>query len=146
MRPTILTRALLALTASLVIAVFAGATPGKTPQALAAEQPAPPDQPLRLEYLKKAVDFPHAPHTGAACVTCHHTWTGSEPMPKCSDSGCHDVMDPKDKTVRSFYNMVHGRGSEAVSSCLACHKEEAKKQPEKRKELTGCVKSACHPN
>ncbi len=129
-----------------ILTVALATSLGPLHTAQAEEQPTPPDKPLHLEYLKKAVDFPHAPHAGSPCTTCHHTWTGGEPMPKCSDSGCHDVMDPKDKTVQSFYKMVHGRGSEAIPSCLSCHKAEAKKQPEKRKALTGCAKSACHPS
>lgn len=112
----------------------------------AAEQPTPPQNPLPLQYLKKTVDFPHLPHTGLTCVSCHHTWDGESVMPKCTNSGCHDVMDPKDKSVQSFYKVIHGRGSKDVASCLSCHKVEAKKQPDKRKYLTGCTQSACHPN
>ena len=105
-----------------------------------------PDSPLHLQYLKKAVDFSHASHAALECRTCHHPWDGTGPMPKCSQSGCHDVFDAKDKSAQSFYKIVHGPSTDTAPSCLGCHKDAAAAAPEQKKALTGCVGSACHPS
>ncbi|AGW12253.1 cytochrome c3 family protein [Megalodesulfovibrio gigas] len=108
--------------------------------------PQSPSSPLTLRYLKKEVVFPHAAHGALECRTCHHPWDGENPMPKCSEAGCHDVFDAKDKSEKSFYKIVHGPGAAAAPSCLACHKDTAAKNPERKKVLTGCAGSACHPS
>ncbi|MDK2955503.1 MAG: hypothetical protein PWQ57_999 [Desulfovibrionales bacterium] len=108
-----------------------------------------PEQPLNLAYFpKKAVEFTHTPHlkeAGLQCEECHHKKVDGK-IVKCSTSGCHDVFDRKDRSEASFYNMVHGRGSKDMQSCLGCHKEAAKgKFKSMGRELTSCKGSVCHP-
>ncbi|MFW5837529.1 MAG: cytochrome c3 family protein [Desulfovibrionaceae bacterium] len=109
----------------------------------------PPQQPLKLSYFPdKVVEFGHTPHTGTLsldCAACHHEKVDGE-IVKCSTSGCHDVFDRRDRSEASFYNMVHGRGSAEVQSCLACHKDAARgKDRDEARRLTSCKGSACHP-
>jgi len=105
-----------------------------------------PKESIELAYLPDLkVQFPHDKHCSIACQECHHKWDGEGKIQSCTDSGCHDVMDKKDKTEKSFYNIIHGKGSDDVQTCLGCHREEAKKDKDKRKQLTSCRGSACHP-
>lgn len=117
---------------------------------LALAAPKAPETPLQLQYMKKIVGFPHAPHlsqdpAAPNCASCHHMDELEAPKRKCSASGCHDSFDLQDKTPKSFYKMVHGPGSDAVQSCLACHKAAAASAPDAKKRLTACAGSACHP-
>lgn len=107
-------------------------------------QPKAPE-PFELKYFpEKLVPFAHDKHAELQCQKCHHVWDGQSEMQRCSTAGCHDVFDSKDKSVNSFYNIVHGRGSAEVASCVGCHKEAAGADKEKRKQLTGCKGSGCH--
>ena len=98
-----------------------------------------------LAYLEKIVVFNHSTHAAQACEDCHHMWDGSSDVQGCTTAGCHDIMDRKDKTVQSFYKVIHGKGSDEVASCLSCHKEVAGKDKDLKTKLTKCKNSACHP-
>lgn len=104
-----------------------------------------PAQPSNLDYLSKKVVFKHESHADLECKACHHSYEGEGVILKCSHAGCHDVLDRKDKSVQSLYQAFHGKGSAEVQTCVSCHKEVAKEQKDRKKELTSCIKSACHP-
>lgn len=103
---------------------------------------------LKMEKSKKAkkhVVFNHSTHQSEDCKVCHHTWDGAAAVKACSAAGCHDNFDKKDKSVHSYYQATHSRKAKKAPSCLSCHKKVAKKDKSKKKMLTGCSKSACHP-
>lgn len=100
----------------------------------------------KLEYFpSKVVYFPHEAHQSLECQECHHKWDGEAVIKPCGESGCHDVLDKKDKSEKSLYKIIHGRGSKEISSCLSCHRDAASSDKELRKALTGCLGSKCHP-
>lgn len=128
-----------------------------------------PYGPIILQHSQKRVIFKHGVHitqlctgchatvpqhfpplavdTKQQCVVCHHL-IADEPAPtyQCSASGCHDEFSPKDKSVNSYFRIVHARNvEEDKTTCLKCHYEVIKTRPEKKQELTACVGSACHP-
>ena len=108
---------------------------------MAADAPADGSE---LAYLpSKTVIFNHSSHAALDCAACHHKWDGSSAVQKCTSAGCHDVFDKKDATVNSLYWIIHKSGQ--ANSCLNCHKETAGADKDKKKELTGCSKSKCHP-
>lgn len=109
--------------------------------AMAADAPAGP---IKMEKTKNPVTFDHANHA-MDCKECHHKWDGAGAIVACSSAGCHDNFDKKDKSDHNYYKAMHGRGK-TVTSCTSCHKAEGKKVDKARKkELTGCKKSKCHP-
>ncbi len=87
--------------------------------------------------------FNHSTHTDASCESCHHA-EGEDQYKSCAAEGCHDVMDKKDKTAASYYNIIHGKGGD-IATCMSCHREYVKDHPDRKKELAGCIGSACHP-
>jgi hypothetical protein len=91
------------------------------------------------------VTFNHSAHADYECSECHHKWDGSGDPQPCSDSGCHDVMDKKDKTVNSYYKVLHDMRPKELSTCVSCHREVAGDDREKKRELAGCRGSVCHP-
>lgn len=103
-----------------------------------------PTEPLELKGSKKSVLFPHVPHKSIACVDCHHLVNDKENFSKCASSGCHDDITEK-KGERSLYRVMHAKKDTAHSTCLSCHQQAAEQQPERKKELTGCAQSKCHP-
>ncbi|MBQ9452188.1 MAG: cytochrome c3 family protein [Desulfovibrio sp.] len=106
--------------------------------------PAMPDKPLELRGMKKTVMFPHAGHEKIACTDCHHLVNEKENYAKCGSAGCHDDLAEK-KGVRSLYRVMHAKKETAHTTCLACHAKAVEEKPERKKELTGCAKSKCHP-
>lgn len=131
-------RYLFTLMASVVLVLFV-AFPSISQQAAPAED-------ITLAYFpEKVVIYKHSAHAGIECGTCHHTWDGAAAMRKCTDSGCHDSFDRQDKSERSLYNAIHGKGKDTIPSCVQCHRDEGAKNPDKRKQLTGCTDSLCHP-
>lgn len=128
------------LLSSLALLVLALAIP-----AIAA-QPAAPADGLKMEATgKKVVVFNHTTHKDVTCVQCHHPVDGKEDFRKCNTSGCHDNMDRKDKSERGYYQAMHGKTSDKIKSCVACHTEVAAAKPDLKKELTACKGSKCHP-
>ncbi|MBG0778110.1 MAG: cytochrome c3 family protein [Desulfovibrionaceae bacterium] len=99
---------------------------------------------LKMEATKNPVVFNHSAHKKYDCKECHHTWDGAGAIQKCSDKGCHDNMDKKDKSVHAYYKAMHGKGK--LSTCVSCHKDVAKAMDkDAKKALTSCKKSKCHP-
>ena len=116
-----------------------------TAPALAA-QPAVPSGPLTMSLTKKPVIFDHAQHSKLACGACHHQVAGKENYQKCSTAGCHDVLGAKDKSEHSYYRIAHDRKIAApYHSCMSCHTEVVKQMPDKKKAMTSCIGSSCHP-
>lgn len=99
---------------------------------------------VQLKYFpKKTVVFNHSSH-GKDCKVCHHKWDGAAKIQSCAVAGCHDnVTDKKLKT--GLYQAIHNKKAKNPLSCLACHKKKAGKDKAKKKMLTGCSKSKCHP-
>ena len=110
-----------------------------------AEQPAVPDGPIKMELTRKPVEFDHSFHKDRQCGECHHQVDGADNFQKCASAGCHDVLGQKDKTVQSYYRIAHDRKVEKSYSCLKCHFEVVQAQPDKKKALTSCAGSSCHP-
>lgn len=106
--------------------------------------PTAPEEPLEMKGSKKTVMFPHAPHSKVECVTCHHLVDGKESYAKCGSAGCHDDLKGK-KGEKSLYYVVHSKKDLKHSSCLMCHSKFVAENPDRKKELTGCAKSKCHP-
>ncbi len=108
-----------------------------------------PGAPLKLAYFpNKVVMYPHAAHAEFKCVQCHHEPDANGNPQKCSNAGCHDVFDKKDKSAHSFYQLAHAKTKADPNSCLDCHKKQAKAKnldKDASKALTGCSKSKCHP-
>ena len=94
---------------------------------------------------KKPAVFPHAKHQERIkCGECHHTkgedgkqapYTEGMKIQKCETCHTGDMLKDKVKGKTAMQRAGHG-------NCLACHKEEAKKDPAK-KGLKKC--STCHP-
>jgi len=126
-----------------------------------AGQPPALSRTVRMAKTDKPVMFPHAPHTAQSCTPCHESTPWHFPplsmnakedcdrchhtgeYTKCSDSGCHDNMDIKDKSESSYFRIFHDRKVE--NSCLNCHFKVAQTRPEKKQALTACADSSCHP-
>lgn len=94
---------------------------------------------------KKPVNFPHAAHQKRLkCGECHHTkgkdgkqvpYTEGMKIQKCETCHTGDMLKGKVKGKKALQRAGHG-------NCLACHKEQAKKDA-KLKKLKKC--STCHP-
>ena len=106
--------------------------------------PAVPDGPLEFMGAnpEKAVIFNHKTHAAYECKICHHEVKGKEEYGKCANAGCHD--DLKGRKSPALYAVVHSKKQLAYQTCMSCHADIAKQQPERKKELTGCKGSACH--
>ncbi len=100
---------------------------------------------IKMDKTAQPVTFNHSTHTEENCEFCHHTSGGDTAnIQKCSDAGCHDIMDKADKTSASYYKAMHGK-HDTIPTCVSCHREKAGADAEKKKELAGCKQSACHP-
>lgn len=106
--------------------------------------PKVPADGLKMDATKMVVTFNHSTHKAYKCGDCHHPVNGKEDFRKCNTAGCHDNMDKKDKGVHGYYNVMHGKNLK-FQSCVSCHAEVAGADAAKKKELTGCKKSSCHP-
>ncbi len=108
-----------------------------------AAQPAVPPDGFVMQHTKQPVVFNHSTHSKGECVVCHHEVNGKADFQACATAGCHDVFDRKDKTEKSYYNVMHGKNL-AHEGCVSCHAKVAGNDPAKKKELTACKNSACH--
>ncbi|NJB68209.1 hypothetical protein GGQ74_001882 [Desulfobaculum xiamenense] len=127
---------------SLCVVCFAVACFCALPVLNAADAPA---DGLKMAKTAKAVVFNHGTHKDAKCQDCHHKWDGASAIKKCSDAGCHDNFDKKAKDASSYYQAMHAKKVKAADSCISCHLKAAGSDKDKKKQLTGCKKSACHP-
>lgn len=111
--------------------------------------PEAPAGKLTLEYTKnKSVIFEHSEHKDVPCVTCHHLVDGKEKFAKCASAGCHDAFDRKSeeaKTAKGYFRIIHEKSPLKNKTCLACHSEYVQDHPDKKKDMTGCKGSDCHP-
>lgn len=105
---------------------------------------------IQMDYFKAeknnlVTTFNHSSHKDVACEECHHM-AGDQQYASCASEGCHNVMDKKDKTAASYYKIIHDRKA-AMSTCVGCHADldVVKADKDKKKMLTGCKGSACHP-
>ena len=111
-----------------------------------AAQPTPPADGAKLNKTKQPVTFNHSNHLkDMKCGDCHHLVDGKENYGKCGNAGCHDVLDRKDKTVKSYYNVMHAKAGTKFATCASCHAQAVEKSPDKKKDLTACKQSKCHP-
>lgn len=121
------------------------------PSVYGTEKPAVPADGAQMDFFKadknnRVVTFNHSTHAAFACEDCHHM-ANEHQYSSCANAGCHDIMDQKDKSAASYYNAIHGKGTDKIHTCLACHRDMTKKDEykAKKKEMTSCAKSACHP-
>ena len=113
--------------------------------ALAAQPDVPADG-LKLNKTKQPVTFNHSTHSkDMKCGDCHHLVDSKENYGKCGDTGCHDSMDRKDKSAKGYYNAMHAKSGTKFATCASCHAQVAEKFPDKKKEMTACKQSKCHP-
>jgi len=116
--------------------------------ALAAQPDVPADG-MKLDKLTKPpkppVTFNHSSHKDIKCGECHHVVEGKENYGKCGNEGCHDSLDRKDKSVKGYYRTMHEKSGTKFATCASCHAQTAEKFPDKKKELTACKGSKCHP-
>ena len=113
--------------------------------ALAAQPDVPPDG-LSMSKTKQPVTFNHSTHQkDMKCGECHHVVEGKENYGKCGNAGCHDNMDRKDKSAKGYYHAMHTKEGTKFATCASCHKQVAEKFPDKKKDLTACKQSKCHP-
>ncbi len=113
-------------------------------EAPASAVPPVPEGPVTMKKTKMPVVFNHDAHAIYDCEDCHHPVDGVATYAPCADSGCHDIMGTKDKTVHSYYQMIHKAKAGKYETCVSCHRDVAGDDRERRKELTGCKGSACH--
>ncbi len=99
---------------------------------------------LKMQSTKKPVVFNHSTHKTAKCVDCHHLVDGKENFQKCGTAGCHSTDAADKKKADSYYNVIHSKKAK-MSTCISCHAEAAGGDKAKKKELTGCKGSKCHP-
>ncbi len=107
-------------------------------------QPEVPADGLKMAVSKKPVVFNHSTHTTVTCVECHHPVDGKESYAKCSTAGCHDDLKAK-KGTNSYYFVMHAKKGTKYDTCVSCHAKFVGDDKAKKKELTGCAKSKCHP-
>lgn len=108
-----------------------------------AARPEAPVGPMKMALTSKPVTFNHDTHASVDCAVCHHEVNGVENYGKCGDAGCHDAFGPKEKGKNSYYRLAHDKKME--NSCISCHTKVAGQDKDKKKALTGCKGSACHP-
>lgn len=108
-----------------------------------AARPAAPEGPMKMALTEKSVTFNHTSHASIDCGVCHHEVNGAENFGKCSAAGCHDALGAKEKGKNSYYRIAHDKKIE--NSCISCHTKAAGQDKDKKKTLTSCKGSACHP-
>lgn len=93
--------------------------------------------PAGAKTKKNPVTLSHAVHAQFSCQDCHHTWDGTSPVKKCTDSGCHDMVKAKGKAKKNikYYETAYHQ------TCYkGCHK--TRKKARKSAGPTSCSK--CH--
>ncbi len=78
--------------------------------------------PEGAESRRSPVEFPHGKHFDYACQTCHHDWDGESPVENCTTSGCHDQLEPDEKT-RNIHDERNSLYFLAAyhKGCIQCH-------------------------
>jgi hypothetical protein len=117
---------------------------GQSPSAQ--PQPDVPADGIQMARTKQAVTFNHSTHQkGMQCIDCHHPVNDRLQFGKCADAGCHDSMDRKDKSAKGYYRVLHAKSGTQFATCASCHAQASEKFPDRKKELTACKQSRCHP-
>jgi hypothetical protein len=116
-----------------------------TATALAAGPAAPPDG--ELAWTRRPVPFSHSAHAAASvdCASCHHPGADQQPYQPCAAAGCHDNLNSRDTSLRSYYLATHQNENPERHSCVSCHAGRAGDDPPEQKRLAGCRGSVCHP-
>ena len=128
-----------------ILSAFALLILGLSLSALAA-QPNMPADGIKLNKTKQPVTFNHSTHQkDVKCGDCHHVVDGKEFYGKCGNAGCHDSMDRKDKSPKGYYHAMHAKSGTQFVTCASCHAQTSEKFPDRKKELTACKQSKCHP-
>ena len=127
---------------SVALLLFSAGVPVAAPDVTVA--PEVPADEVVLSGSKKDVPFSHLYHDSLACTVCHHLVNGKKQFAKCSTFGCHDDLMGR-REMRSLYYVVHAQGNLRHQTCMSCHIRAAEKAPDRKKELTGCSSSGCHP-
>jgi hypothetical protein len=91
------------------------------------------------------VVFNHSTHADMKCVECHHPVKGKEDYNACATAGCHDKIGQKEKGTDAYYLAIHKAKGAKFDTCISCHTKAAGNDKDKKKLLTACSKSACHP-
>lgn len=86
------------------------------------------------------VKFNHFDHQDVSCMTCHHTWDGSNKIESCATRGCHDDFSTRTST-ESYFFAYHTRGS--THSCVGCH-QHLTNSGEANLPSSPCGNNACH--
>jgi len=132
---------------TLIFAVAAGffLASGLAGVSLAETDKGPETMTINPEGKKPAVNFPHRAHQERLkCGECHHgkgedgkqvPYQEGQKIEKCVTCHTGDMLKGKVKGKSAIQHRNRG-------NCLACHKDEAKKDP-KKKSLKKC--STCHP-
>ncbi len=90
---------------------------------------------------KRFVTFNHNTHESVDCEICHHVADSEGSVyVSCAVDGCHNVMGTKDKSVHSYYQAIHKKGTE--KSCVGCHTMAIAENPDLKDSLNGC--KSCH--
>lgn len=105
--------------------------------------PQAPDKPVEIQGTKKSVMFPHSAHAKNECNECHHPVEGVDHYEKCATAGCHD--DLSGKQPPALYAVMHNKKGLKFQTCQFCHVKVVADNPDRKKELTGCKGSKCHP-
>jgi hypothetical protein len=78
------------------------------------------------------------------CMLCHHPVDGMTRHLACATRDCHDNLNPRDKSVHSYYLATPARPKGRFYSCVACHTEQAGDDAPAMKRMAGCEESVCH--
>jgi len=96
--------------------------------------------PAEIVSVRSPVAFPHSLHFTYTCNQCHHKWNGLTQVKTCMAKGCHDALDPPQKSEKSleydleampyFKYAYHKR-------CIGCHKDIRVINQTKEKSIMG---------
>ncbi len=81
------------------------------------------EAPEGAEAKRPPVEFPHGLHFDYSCQTCHHDWDGTTMVENCTTSGCHDQVEPDEKT-RNINDPANAQYYLAAyhKACIQCHR------------------------
>ena len=122
--------------------------------ATASPAPPAPEGSSELNFTRRPVTFSHESHFQGmgvtakpeeSCTACHHPVGGKVAYITCASKGCHDNLNQKDTSVRSYFLAMHKKEDPLHASCVSCHDKAAAGDPAREKALTGCRNSVCHP-
>ena len=113
-----------------------------------AERPAVPADGIKLNHNgnpEKVVVFNHSTHK-EDCADCHHPVDGKENYGKCASEGCHSLNKDDKLPYISLKGVIHNKKPSQFHTCLSCHTDQFGKDKDKKKDMTSCNGSKCHPS